>query len=37
MSLHVEGVGAKAVLALELDRLGVARHDCVTVNVNDIV
>jgi phosphoribosylaminoimidazole (AIR) synthetase len=35
--LHVDSVGAKAVLAPELDRLRVARHNCVTVNVDDIV
>jgi phosphoribosylformylglycinamidine cyclo-ligase (EC 6.3.3.1) len=36
-TLHVDGVGTKAVLALELDRPEVAGRDCVTVNVNDIV
>ncbi len=37
VTLHVDGVGTKAVLALEQDRLEVAGRDCVTVNVNDIV
>ena len=37
VALHVDGVGTKAVLALEQDRLEVAGRDCVTVNVNDMV
>ncbi|ACB40818.1 phosphoribosylformylglycinamidine cyclo-ligase [Pyrobaculum neutrophilum] len=37
LTLHVDGVGTKALLALELDRLEVAGRDCVAVNVNDIV
>ena len=36
-ALHVDGVGTKAILALELDRLETAGRDCVTVNVNDVV
>jgi len=36
-TLHVDGVGTKALLALEQDRLETAGRDCVTVNVNDIV
>jgi phosphoribosylformylglycinamidine cyclo-ligase len=36
-ALHVDGVGTKAILALELVRLETAGRDCVTVNVNDVV
>jgi phosphoribosylformylglycinamidine cyclo-ligase (EC 6.3.3.1) len=36
-TIHVDGVGTKAVLALQQDRLEVAGRDCVTVNVNDVV
>ncbi len=36
-ALHVDSVGTKAILALELVRLETAGLDCVTVNVKDVV
>jgi phosphoribosylformylglycinamidine cyclo-ligase len=37
VTLHVDGVGTKAILALEADRLEAIGRDCITVNVNDLV
>jgi len=36
-ALHVDSVGTKAILALELVRLETVGLDCVTVNVKDVV
>jgi len=37
LALHVDGVGTKALLALQSGRLRVVGWDCVMVNVNDVV
>ena len=37
VTMHVDGVGTKALLALQAGRLRVVGWDCVMVNVNDVV